>query len=202
MNICKKIKLQKLVILGSLLFFSSISLAAGAHGASEGIPVKTIIYQLINVAILFGALIYWTKDKVIQFFFNRQTSYQEAYKKTKSAREDAEKNLEDIKFRIQDLQTNKGDSIIRAQKESEVEKERLLKEAQEKALRIKKETHNTIEVEYSKAKNDIRNQLIEDSMKQARILLSKDIGAQDHQKLQSGFAAHIEEVRNENARSL
>ncbi len=175
----------------------------GGHGASAGyVPFPTIGYQLINVLILLGGLVYLTRDKVVSFFVERHASYQESYKKTKTAREEAEKNLEDVKVRLTELQKNKGDSILSAQSESEQEKQQIIREAHEKAKKIVSEAIITIEVELAKAKANIRTQMINESMEKAKDLLVKDIGAQDHLKLQVGFSAHIEEIRNENARSL
>lgn len=197
---------KELIIIASLLVVGSLAFAAeGGHGGAHGeaaIPFKTIMYQLINVAVLFGGLFYLTKDKVAHFFANRQAQYQDAYKKTKTAREEAEKNLEDVKSKLNELQKNKGESLLRAQQESEKEKIQLIKEAQEKAKRIKADALNTLEVELSSAKNSVRTQLIDASMKQAKALLQKDIGSQDHQKLQVSFSASVEEIKNENARSL
>lgn len=176
--------------------------ASEAHSEAGGIPTKTIMYQLINMMILIVALVYWTKDKVILYFEGRQRDYNEAFKRTKLAREDAERNLEAVKSKLLELNENKGDSILKAQLDSENEKEQLIKEAQSKAKRLKSETLNAISNEIEKAKASVRRQILDEGMRQAKVILIKNIGAQEHQTLQNEFSGHVKDVTNENARNL
>ena len=86
-----------------LAFLPAAMAAAAEHGGghhAEGIPT-VVIYQVINVSILFAGLFYYTKDGAIQFFASRRSDYVSAAKKSAIAREEAEKQFMTSKTKLQ-----------------------------------------------------------------------------------------------------
>lgn len=179
-----------------LIIGTSVAFAA-AHGEHEAGPVeipRVVLYQLINVVIMFGALYYFLKDVVVKVYADRKANYLAAAQKSQAAREEAEKQFVDIKHKLDQLETSESESLSRARAEANDMKHALIKEAQEAAARIKNEAEQTAKIEILKAQMHLREQLLKDSLDAAKAVLSKDIGSADHQKLQSEFVNKVQAV--------
>jgi F-type H+-transporting ATPase subunit b len=179
-----------------LVFGVSYAFAASGHGEHEG-PVevpRSVLYQAINVVVLFGGLFYFLKNMVVKFYHDRRATYLVAAEKSKAAREAAEKQFVEIKHKIDQLENSADESLSRARAEAVDMKQALVKEAQETALKIRHEAAETAKIEIQKAQTHLREQLLKDAIEASKMVLSKDIGSADHQKLQSEFVNKVQAV--------
>ncbi|MEN0058911.1 MAG: ATP synthase F0 subunit B, partial [Bdellovibrio sp.] len=141
--------------------------------------------------ILVGGLVYFTKDAVIQFFSGRKAQYLEAAQKSAFAREQAEKEFVDIKHKLSTLEATREESLRKAQQHSDELKKQIMDEAAEVSKRIREDAELTAKLEVQRAQKELRQQLLQDSLEAARIVLTKDIGASDQQKLQKDFINNV-----------
>ena len=176
----------------ALLLLPFLALAAGEHEAHhvEGVP-RVVLYQAINLIILFGALIYYTKDKIVAFFTQRKADYLLAAEKSASARQAAEREFHAIRVKIEQLEATRAETIAKAHAHAKEIQAQINAEADTVSKRISEEAKMTVQLETAKAQRDLRQQLITDALEAARNVLTKDISAQDHQKLQGDFAQNI-----------
>lgn len=187
---------MKLLLNIMILLTPAVLLAAGGeHGAGHdnAIP-KVVIYQFINIVILVGGLIYFTKDGIIQFFSGRKAVYLEAAQKSAFAREQAEKEFVDLKNKIANIDATRADALKKAQEHAEDVRKQILAESQDVSKRIREEAELTAKLEIQRAQKELREQLLKDSLSAARTVLTKDLGANDQQKLQNEFINNIEVV--------
>ncbi|MGZ3768463.1 MAG: F0F1 ATP synthase subunit B family protein [Bdellovibrio sp.] len=168
----------------------AIVLANAEGGHHEGVP-KSVLYQAINISILIVGLVYFTKDAVIQFFAGRKTAYLEAAQKSAFAREQAEREFVDIKHKLQNLESTHHESLHKATAHSEDLKKQILDEANSVSKRIREDAELTAKLEIQRAQKELRAQLLKDSMEAARVVLTKDIGSSDQQKLQNDFINNV-----------
>lgn len=188
---------MKKLFLFLLVFGTSAAFAAGGHGTDHGGPVevpKVVLYQVINVLILFGGLFYFLKGAIVKFYAERKSGYLAAAEKSQASREQAEKQYLEIQHKLNQLQATQDDSVARAKAEAADMKQSLVKEAQEVAARIKREAEQTAKIEIQKAQTQLREQLLKDSLTAAKAVLSKDLGSADHQKLQNEFVNKVQAV--------
>ena len=176
-----------------ILAFPLVSLAAGAKG--DGIPVSTIIAQVVNLTILFGGIIYFFRGTIKQAFIDRKSHYLAAAQKSAAAREEAEKNLADLKNKIEKLESQKDSDLKKAEHDAVLMKAQILAEAQALSGKIKSEAELTAKVETQKAEGQLKSQLLTESIAAAKMILTKDINSQDHEKLQTEFVKHVEGAR-------
>lgn len=153
----------------------------------DGIP-KVVIWQAINLIILLSVLLYYTKAKIVALFAERRATYIKAAEKSKKLQAEAEKSLLDIKHKLDLLSSFTAENIARVRAEAADLKKMMIGDAVEAAKRIREEAKATAAGEALKAHRAVKNQAISESMKLARQVLTKDIGKEDHQKLQNDFA--------------
>nr|BFD61307.1 hypothetical protein CKG001_34140 [Bdellovibrio sp. CKG001]BFD69015.1 hypothetical protein HAGR004_40370 [Bdellovibrio sp. HAGR004] len=180
---------MKLILNLMVLLAPAAVLAAGGHGG-EGIP-KAVMYQAINVVILVAGLIYFTKDGIVSFFAGRKTAYLEAAQKSAFAREQAEKEFVDIKSKLANLDQTREENLRKAQTHAEELKKQILDEAADVSKRIQNDAELTVKLEVQRAQKELRSQLLKDSVEAARIVLTKDLGSADQQKLQKDFINNV-----------
>lgn len=184
-----KLFLNLIVLLAPVVVVAAGGGEGGGHHAAE-IP-KAVMYQAINVAILVAGLIYFTKDAIVQFFSGRKAAYLEAAQKSAFAREQAEKEFADIKNKLSTLDATREESLKKAQAHAADLKKQILEEATSVSKRIREEAELTAKLEVQKAQKELRAQLLTDSVEAARIVLTKDLGSADQQKLQKDFINNI-----------
>ncbi|WP_413576389.1 ATP synthase F0 subunit B [Bdellovibrio sp. HCB290] len=188
-----KVLVNLLIILAPAIVFASGAESGDGHHAIE-IP-KVTIYQAINVIILIAGIIYFTKDSIVAFFGGRKSAYLEAAQKSAFAREQAEREFVDIKNKLANLNSTRQEQLAKAQAHATDLKNQIIDEANQVSKRIKDEAELTAKLETQRAQKELRTQLLADSVEAARIVLTKDIGASDQQKLQNEFINHIEVSR-------
>ena len=179
------------------IFAASCSYAASGHGEAHDGPVeipRQVMFQAINVTILFIGLFFLLKAGVVKFYKDRLVTYTAAAEKSKLAREQAEKQYLEIKHKIDQLEGTVDDTMLRARAEAAEMKKSLLSDAKEIADRIQKQAQETAKIEIQKAQTHLREQLLKDSIEAAKMVLSKDIGSADHQKLQNDFVNRVQAV--------
>lgn len=180
-----------------LLLATSVAFGQEGHEAAHapaGVPWSEIGWQVLNLGILFGALFYYLKKPAVDFFRQRQAQFTEAAQKSQAARMEAEKQFLDIKHRIEKLESNKDQDLARANAEAADLRKQMIRDAEETAARIKHEAETTVSIEVQRAKQELHEQFVREAVAAARTVLTKDIGNQDQQRLQSDFMKNIQAV--------
>ncbi len=175
-----------------IVFFRGVSaFAASAHG--NEIPSVTL-WQIVNLAILFTALIYLLKDSVRNQFASKRSTFLAEAEKSKAAQHEAEKTYLEIKIKLEEFNSSVEASLARARKEAQDLGQQIIADAKAQALRIDEEATNSNKNENLKAQLRLHSQVVSDVIGMARSVLSKDIGSSDHQKLQNDFSKNIQAV--------
>lgn len=172
------------------LLVSSAAFAAAGHG--EGVPWKTIFWQVFNLTILFSGIIYLVAKPTREFFAQRRAEYLETEKKSQSARKAAELQFVEIQQKLTHLESTRDESFARAEGEASDLKKQLIGDANELAMRIKAEAEATVRMEVLRAQLELRAEFVRESVQTARTVLQKDIGSQDHQRLQEQFVNQLQ----------
>jgi len=176
-----------------IILLPALALAAQSEStaAVEHVP-HVVYYQILNLGILIAGLVYFTKDMIVQFFAGRKSAYLEAAQKSAFAREAAEREFVDVQNKLQQLEKNHEQSLHKAHIHAEELKKQILAEGVDVSRRVREEAHLTAQLEVQRARRDLREQLLTDSVTAARMILTKDIAAADQQKLQNEFIKNIE----------
>lgn len=184
---------MKAFVAATLILLAEVArAAAGEHG--EGIPTKEIFWQIFNLSILLGALTYFLRQPVKNYFAQRRAGFLSAAEKSQTARKQAEAQYLEIKRTLDRLESTREESLQRAQAEAADLRKQMIKDAEEMAARIRKEAETTAAVEVARARAELHTQFVQDAVAGAREVLTKDIGGQDQQKLQADFLKNIQSV--------
>lgn len=182
----------------STLATSSLCLASGAAHEGHGLDdhqIKTIIYQTINVSILFAGLFYFLKNPIKSFFKDKKANFILAAEKAQSIKASAEKEHMEIQVRLTKLESTSDESVSRARAEAADMKKQLIAEANSVYSRIRNEAEAAAKLEVEKAKKTLREQLILDATQMAHEQMKTKVSGDDHKRLQGEFIHNIEAVQ-------
>jgi F-type H+-transporting ATPase subunit b len=165
-----------------------------AHGEDAGIPFGKIGIQALNLGILLVAMIYFVRKSITDFFSNRQAVFNEQSQKTAVALKHAESELKEIKDKLSLLESSEAASISKANTEAENTKNKMISEAKTQAEKMKADVALIINAEVYKAKNEIRNQIIEKSISTAKDSVRASSQAIT-EKSEQGFISDLGQVK-------
>lgn len=180
----------------TLISLGALAATTGdGHGDAHAVPTKVITYQTLNVIILVGGLIYFLRQPLRDYFREKRANFLSAASKAEAARKAAEAQRAQIQNRLDKLVTTADESIARARAEAADMKKQLVAEAESLSKRIREEAQESARLEVEKAKRQLRESLIKESLEIARTQLSTKVTAEDHKRLQTDFLSHIQAVQ-------
>lgn len=170
------VNLPLLMIVGSTLV-GVVMLAVGGHG-----PVYDLIMRIVNFTVLLAILIYFVRKPAVDGMRNSIESVRKMLSDAEEARKQAEAKMKEAEDRLAKVDEETEALIASAHRESEVEKERVLAEAQEAVQRLKGEARVYIGQELKKAQDLLRKEVAESAMDIAEEIIRKNVKPEDQKR--------------------
>lgn len=169
--------------------------AADGH-ASAGIP--TVVWlQFINFFLYVGLIVYFARTPIANYFKNRQAGFYSALKKADAARAEAQAKRADIQTRLSKLEASRDESIQRARKEAAELREQIVGEAKALSAKLRADSEATANIEITRAKTELREDLLNQSVALAQRILTDKMQDQDQKRLQDEFVAKIQSPKSQ-----
>ena len=181
----------------TLCLLASVAMAAEHGGEAHGLnehTIHTIIFQAINVSLLFAGLVYFLRKPVKDFFKTKQQDFVATSQKALELKRVAELERADIQVKLSKLESTNDESLSRARAEAADMKKNMIAEAQALSKRIHEEAEVAAKLEVEKAKNRLRQQMIREAATIAGQQMKDKISGDDQKRLQSEFIDHIQAV--------
>lgn len=180
---------QLITTLISILVFKSIWAAGGGHHG-DGVPAE-VFYQLINVTIFVGIIVWFSKDKIKALFQNRYDDFMRLSLETEKARQELEHKKADIIRRAQTLKATSQESITTAQNDAEKFLQKEIARAREEAQRAGKDVDAQIRDTQAKLIEQLRNEALQMSVVSAEEQLTS-LDTAEKNKLAKQFSQRVE----------
>ncbi len=188
------------VIFGSLfgILFTSFATASsegGSHGAEhEGVPV-VVLYQAINVTIIFGLGFYFGRQKIVDFFLQKRNHFLQAQEKAQSVLRLAEQEHSEVKTRLDKLKVTREESISKAKADANELRNQIVNDAKSLAKKLQQEALLSAKIEVERAKYQLKEQLIKEAFELSKKDLSSKATFDDQKKLQEDFISKVQVVQ-------
>lgn len=186
------LKISKFLFLFSCLLLCTSANAAGSgHHDLNYIPWGKIASHAFNLSVLVGGLFFLLRNQAKNMFTQRLSAYNEQARKTEEARQKAQQENQEIKIKLNKLESTEDETLKRAQQEAAELKKSIISEALVNSKRIETEAQNAASDELRRAKNLIRLQLISESLKSSKEQLKTQITPQTDTQLQQAFIKQV-----------
>ncbi len=168
----------------------------GGHGAGHEGGVPTVVfYQAINFILFAGILFYFLRHPVKNYFSGRGTAFNAALVKARAAKEEAEAKRQEAAARLGQLTANADAQIAQAKADAEALRARILKDAEDISRNLRNEAARTAEFEVERAKNELRQDLLNQSVALSSKILTEKMAEGDQKRLQTEFVDKIGATR-------
>lgn len=171
-------------------FITSLLFSTNLYAAGD-IPVDTIIVQLVNVSIFIGILIYFLRPVVKSHFSGRKNIYIETVGKAEELKKEADQQKAEIESKIASFKKTAEREMSEAKTEAEALKNSIIKQGEELSVNIEKEAKKAIANELEKAKQNLRAEILSQSLADARENFSSKLTANDHDTMNKRFVDSV-----------
>ena len=170
------------VTLPLLALFSAAEEGA-EHAAETFLGLPLWIWQLANLILFLGVLLYFVARPLAAAFRARQVAVEERLEEARKRRAEAEHLESQIRERMARLDSEIAEIRARGVAEGESEKEELVKRAGSDAERVRREAEEEIGRRLDAAKEELRRAAADLTSAAARDLVAAQITEEDRRRL-------------------
>ena len=179
-------------IIAAFLFFF-VGVALGSSGGESGpkVWVATDTYRVMNFSVLAIGLFFILRKPVAQFFSSRIKGIEDQLGELEKKKKDAEKTLAEYTEKLAQLDKEGKkivDDYIRQGNEA---KERILKEAESAADKLKEQALRNIDYEINQAKLMLQSEVLEKAIVKAEEIIKNELTTEDHDRLVNEYLEKV-----------
>lgn len=173
--------------------FITLGLVTKAYGAGGGDghhgSLADLIAPAVNVAILFGALIYFTKDKLKAYFDNKSAEVANTLDRANTKSREAQLMLDNQKNKMAALETELKNIQQQSETDVLVYEKNLAKETEDKITKMKADANMKVEADKKQMLADLNAELLEQVVSKAKSTIkgNKDYQSKVSNKMLQGL---------------
>ncbi|MBN1656131.1 MAG: ATP synthase F0 subunit B [Deltaproteobacteria bacterium] len=166
----------------------------GGHGDLHLVDVLTdveFIGSVVNFIALLAILVWLGRKPVREFLSSRRKAMEDGLAEASRMKQQAEAKYREYSERLVKLDEEIekiSDTIMQT---AQAEKERIFKEADERATRLQQETTNLIEQQMKQLYSDVMREVVDTAMASAEAVLREKLNSQDQQRLAKDFLQQV-----------
>mgnify|MGYP001209363197 FL=1 len=182
------------VVLGlPMVLASHFGQAAGDAHEGGGLPTMFWL-QVVNFTIYLGAIIFFARGPLREMFKGRYDGFFSAVKRAEAAKAEAEMKRKEIQDRLAKLEATRDESIQKARSDAAALRNQIVEEAKSLSAKLKADAERTAQLEVERAKYELREELLAQSVQMSKRILTDKMQDQDQKRLQSEFVDKIQVV--------
>ncbi len=182
----------------AIVFFSGICFASGGgeHGGAVGNDkLIDLLYRCINFTLLVIILfVVVKKTSVKDFFSSRREEIRRKFEDLKRQRAEFEMQYRELEERLKEFEVKRQEIIEQFRSEGELEREKIIAEAKERAKQILAQADVTIEREIRTMRGRLQEEVVELAAKRAQEIIVKSIKDADQEQLVDEFIERVEKL--------
>jgi F-type H+-transporting ATPase subunit b len=169
--------------------------AGGQEGADRTGDLLDLLYRFMNFTLLLIILfVVIRKVRVGDLFRSRTEEIQKKLDELRAGKEEAEKKFREIEVKLGEFEKKKQGMLEQFRAEGLEEKERILAEANQRAMEIVEQAEASILQEIKAARGRLQQEVVALAAQKAKDILSEQITERDQDRLVDEF---IEKVRKD-----
>lgn len=162
----------------------AIFLLSGMAFAAEGEhALGSLFWSVVNFAIFLGVLVYFLLKPARDFLVSRRDSVKSAIEETHQAKERAEAKYREYEGKLKQVNREVDEILAYFSEEGELEKKRIIANAEKAAERMKEEIKIVGNLELEKARIALKEEAVKLSLNVAEQLLRNNISDFDQERL-------------------
>lgn len=149
------------------------------------------VFRWVNFVILFGGLGYLLRKPAKEFFEARRRDIAEGLNRARNAQAEAQRRLGEIEKRLGQLSAEMTELRAQAEKESVLERERIVTEAKADVNRVVEQARQEIERVARSVEREIKEHLADQVIDRASQTLQTQMTQDDHKRVVVRFIKNL-----------
>ena len=166
---------------------------AGEHAveAEHEESSSAVVFRWINFLILIGGLGYFLKKPAKEFFETRSREISEGLNRAQAAQAAAQGRMDEIEQRLGKLSSDMAALRTQAEKESAMDKDKIVAEAKAEVARVVEQSRQEVERVARSVERDIRETLADKVIDRAGQTLQTQMSQDDHKRVVVRFIKNL-----------
>ena len=185
------------VVAGILMVAMATAVLASsgeAHQADSGVLLKDFLYRCFNFAVMFGLLAYFVRKPIRNGLIGRRDGIEKALEQARIVREKAEAKFAEYDEKLAMASAEIDDIYASIKHEGELEREKILANAREMALKIEDEAKKAATLEIANARVRLQREASTLALALAEELLKKNFNNNDQSRLVDEYMKNVGEL--------
>ena len=157
--------------------------------------IDPVIPRTVNLLIFLAVMFFILRKPLSKAMQDKRDGIKAELQRARAEKEEAEKRLREIDARLSRLDEEVAEIKAKAEQEAKAEYERLIKQADEEADRIRVMAEREIEGASKAAHMQLKEFVAGKSVELAETMIRKEIKPEDDARLIKDFAKELEEVK-------
>jgi len=181
----KKMNRAKIAValLFAMVLLSAATAAFAAGGAIPPEKMWDLLYRTLNFAGLAVILVYFLRKPIASGLNSRREGIKDQLDALESRKSEAERMYKDAEAKLAKLDEEVGSIISEAVRQGEVEKGKIIADAERAAGDIKRQAEMAVAFELAAAKTSLKAEIAEQAVLLAEELIRKNIQPADQSKM-------------------
>lgn len=181
------------LLLVSWFCATAVVAADGSH-ADSGVLLKDFLYRLLNFSIVVAALVFFLKKPIKNGLSGRRDDIEKSLKEARQAKEEAEAKFAEYDRKLSDATQEIAVIAAAIRKEAELEKQKIIANAKEQALKIEQDAEKAAELEVAKARLSLQQEAVRLAVGIAEDVLKKNFTKDDDNRLIDEYMQKVGEL--------
>lgn len=186
--------LRLLLAFSLLLLTAGVALAAGGGHVDSGVLLKDFLYRTLNFVLMLAILVYFIAKPFKKGMASRREGIAKALQEAENARQQAEAKFAEYDAKLSKAEAEIAEIYAAIRQEGEAERERILANAQEMALKIQQEAEKSAVNAVAKARTELRQEASKLAVALAEDMLKKGFTEADHARLVEEYMQKVGEL--------
>lgn len=173
------------VLLGLFCLSATVLLASGGGEGGEGggSEVGNLIWRIVNFVVLVGLLWWLLADKIRKYFGERRSDIANLLDEVENAKRASEEQFRVYEEKFKNLERDTQEIKDMLIDELEAEKQRIMQEGKAASERIMEQARAAADQEVVKARQDLRNYVVDLAGNMAVDIVTKGMQAKDQTRI-------------------
>lgn len=178
-----------------VVLLGGIAQASGdAHPVAGGLLLKDFLYRVLNFALVVALLVYFLRKPIKKGLSGRSEGIEKALADAKKAKEEAEAKFAEYDLKLAQATAEIAEISAAIQREGELEKQKIIENAKEMAIKIGQEAERAADLEVGKARRELQQEAAQLAISIAEDLLKKNFTKNDDTRLIDEYLQKVGEL--------
>jgi F-type H+-transporting ATPase subunit b len=150
------------------------------------------LWPAVNLVILVAVLVYFARKPIRDYFASRRSEIQSELKGAAEQLSEAEATYSKWQRRLVDLEAELQEIRATSSQRAEAERDKILSDAQATAERIRRDASVAVEMEFRRAREELREEATQLAIELATERLEREVTDADRDRLLDEFIDRIE----------